>query len=366
MIGKSIIGKGIDTDMTSKLLVLDGISGVPLGREIAQVAGELGVNTAYQDLASMPKIPFYRLRSIYAKTLNKQKQDEGFFHLPRVQSEAVVELLEHERPTHILVIGFLYKFISPRLMQTLAQRYQCQMFLYDTDSCNLYSKRREFIFFLEDELRTYQHVFSFSRVMTDFFQRARGLDASYSPYGALPIALPAVSQQKNDVLFVGSGDLRRIFMLENIREQVTIFGKRWERNHALMSPELKQSIVDQDIWGTDLHQAFADSKIILNITRAQFFGAETGINLRIFEALAAGCFLLTDYCDEVAELFQIGVELETFKSSSELVEKVNYYLANPDKRVAIARQGHAAFQQRFTWNVRVQALLNGMGLAQQA
>lgn len=352
--------------MPGKLLVLDGISGVPLGREIAQVAGELGTDTVYQDLAAMAKIPFYRLRSIYAKTLNKQKQDEGFFHLPRVRSDAVLELIERERPSHILVIGFLYKFISPHLMQDLAQRYQSKLFLYDTDSCNLYSKRREFIFFLEDELRVYQRIFSFSSVMTDFFQRARGLNASYYPYGALDIALPAASQQATDVLFVGSGDLRRIFMLEHIRDQVTIFGKRWERNHALMSPALKRRIVDQDIWGKDLHQAFANTKIVLNITRAQFFGAETGINLRIFEALAAGCFLLTDYCDEVAELFAIGEELETFKSSSELVEKVNYYLAHPEKRAEIARRGHEAFQQRFTWKVRVQALLDAMELGTQA
>lgn len=353
--------------MPSKLLVLDGISGVPLGREIAQVAGELGIATAYHDLASMPKIPFDRLRSIVAKTINKQKQEEeGFFHLPTVQTKAVIELLERERPTHILVIGFLYKFISPGLMKELAQRYQCQLFLYDTDSCNLYSKRRSFIFFLEDELPAYQRIFSFSRVMSDFFQQVRGLNASYYPYGALNITLPAASQQANDVLFVGSGDLRRIFMLEHIREQVTIFGKRWERNQALMSPALKQRIVDRDIWGQDLHQAFADSKIVLNITRAQFFGAETGINLRIFEALAAGCFLLTDYCDEVAELFSIGEELETFKSSSELVEKVNYYLAHPEKRAEIARRGHEAFQQRFTWKVRVQALLDGMGATPQA
>jgi spore maturation protein CgeB len=68
---------------------------------------------------------------------------------------------------------------------------------------------------------------------------------------------------------------------------------------------------------------------VLNITRSDFFGAETGVNLRIFEALAAGCFLLTDHCEELAELFAVGKEIETYRSSAELGRKrQDYYLNN--------------------------------------
>ena len=99
------------------------------------------------------------------------------------------------------------------------------------------------------------------------------------------------------------------------------------------------------------------SKIVLNITRSDFFGAETGVNLRIFEALAAGCFLLTDYCDELADLFAVGKEIETYRSSAELAEKADYYLNNKDARLAIARNGHAAFLATHTWQARIEQLL---------
>ena len=236
-----------------------------------------------------------------------------------------------------------------------------RLYLYDTDSCNIYSKRREFVFFLERELPEYHHIFSFSSVMTDFFKQTRGLPATYAPYGAEKIAMPAPTEQQHHVLFVGSADLRRVFVLEHIREQVSIFGSRWERNFPLMSDALKSRIMGNAAWGGELHQLFANSKIILNITRTQFYGAETGINLRIFEALAAGCFLLTDYCDEVADLFRVGYELETFKSSKELKEKVDYYLANPAKRIEIANNGHQAFLERFIWTTRMRPVLEQMG-----
>ena len=58
--------------------------------------------------------------------------------------------------------------------------------------------------------------------------------------------------------------------------------------------------------GTELHCWWVRSKIVLNITCGDFYAAETGVNLRIFGALAAGCFLLTDHCDEIGDLFDTG------------------------------------------------------------
>ncbi len=84
--------------------------------------------------------------------------------------------------------------------------------------------------------------------------------------------------------------------------------------------------------------------------------------MRLFEALAAGCFLLTDDCEEVAELFEVGVEIEVFKNATELKEKVAYYLANPAEREAIAKRGHAKFLKSYTWNARVSDLLQKMNL----
>ncbi len=263
------------------------------------------------------------------------------------------QLIAREQPSHILVIGFIYKFFDPQLLRELADEAGAGLFLYDTDTCNLYDRRREFIFFVERELPAYDRILSCSAVTTRFFRDTRGLDAVFVPFGAKPIAA-ARGEQPTDVLFVGSGDLRRIFLLEGIRDHVSVRGNRWQRNFPLISAPLRARIDDRPVWGEELHDLLGQSKIVLNITRTDFYGAETGINLRIFEALAAGCFLLTDHCDELGELFRIGEEIETYRSSTELAEKVRYYLANPEERNRIADSGFAAFKARHTWTTRIQ------------
>lgn len=338
-----------------KLLILDGIGGVPLGREIHEAFCDSNVNATYYDLSELKKIRFYRLRSGLAKLINRAEKISGFFHLPKLDLKIFFTLMEKEQPTHVLIIGFAYKLIAPSVLKQLKQDYGFSLYLYDTDSCNLYSKRREFIFFLDHELTVYDKIFSFSKVTTQFFKRTRSLNAVHLPFGAKPI--PYQSEIKNNnVLFVGSGDLRRIFLLENIRDEVVVYGNRWERNFPLISPELQSHIVDQSTYGDDLHQLLRESKIVLNITRTHFYGAETGVNLRIFEALASGAFLLTDHCEEIAELFEVGVEIETFNNASELKLKVEYYLANPEVREAIAKRGYEKLMKTHAWKMRVKFL----------
>lgn len=355
-----MLNKYSDTGSKGKLLILDGIGGVPLGRDMRQAFEEQGVEASYFDCANMQRIPMYGIRAGISKLLNKWDRMDEFVHLPKVDPDIIGDILQTERPQTILVVGFIYKFIEPLLLRKLADQFECSMHLYDTDSCNLYSKRREFIFFMEKELPVYDSIFSLSKVTTDFFRRTRGLNAHYLPFGAAAIDMPDDVEESRDVLFVGSGDLRRIFLLESIGQHVSVFGDRWERNYPLISETLRLRVVDKPVWGRDLHRLMAESKIVLNITRGPFYAAETGINLRIFEALAAGKFLLTDYCDEVAELFEVGVEIETFSGSTELREKVHYYLENPEERQAIARRGHERYLKDFTWQKRVETMLKNM------
>ena len=342
-----------------KILILDGIGGVPLGREICTTFVSLGVDAVHLDCLKQRKRVFYGIRSIFAKTQNRNANRESFFFLPKLVEKDLTEFVHRERPSHILVIGFAYKFYGPVFLRSLARTYGSQLFLYDTDSCNLYSKRREFIFFVENELPVYDCIFSFSKVTTHLFSDTLGLNAVHFPFGSLPITLPE-DQPESDVLFVGSCDLRRIILLEGIRKHVTVRGNRWQRNYPLISPELNKRITDEPVWGTTLYGLLGGAKIVLNITRSDFYGAETGVNLRIFEALAAGCFLLTDHCDEVEALFKSGIEIETFRSSSELIEKVDYYLTNDAERERIAQRGHEIFKDRYSWRERINNMITLM------
>lgn len=339
-----------------KFFIIDGIGGVPLGRELHEAFSDCGVVAIHLDALRERSRLLYGIRSAWYKLRNRLRNKEAFHHLPRLQMQTLEEHIHREKPTHILVVGFLYKHYNPAAVKRLAQSVGAKFLIYDTDSCNLYSRQREFVYFITNELPLYDALFSFSKVTTRFFCDSLGLNAHHLPFGAKEMPI-RVEEPKLDVLFVGSADLRRVFLLEHIRDWLAVRGARWKRNYPLMSAALRQRVDDRPVWGDELLSVLQDSRIVLNITRSDFYGAETGVNLRIFEALAAGCFLLTDYCEEIVELFEPGEQIEVFRSASELREKVEYYLANPLERERIARLGHASFRAAHGWTARVRQIL---------
>lgn len=124
------------------------------------------------------------------------------------------------------------------------------------------------------------------------------------------------------------------------KAHASVYGARWQRNGALISSELRERIVDRPVWGDDLQQLLARTKIVLNITRTDFFGARPESICVCLRRWPPDAFLLTDYCEEIEDLFRIGREIEVFRSSGELVDKVRHYLDNDDQRLDIARRGH--------------------------
>ena len=133
-----------------KILILDGISGVPLGREIVESFGELGIAATHFDCLQAPRRPLYSIHSADAKLRNGGTDGDGFYFRPKLVEEHLRDLIAREKPSHILVIGFIYKFYDPKTLRRLADDADAGLCLYDTDACNLYGRRREFIFFVEN------------------------------------------------------------------------------------------------------------------------------------------------------------------------------------------------------------------------
>jgi len=184
----------------TKVLILDGISGVPLGEELCEAFVNIGTTVSYADLRKFEPLMFYGLKSAFRKALNKRENADSFYHLPKLNEASFEAYIKQQAPSVILVIGFVYKYLTPAFLLRIKRKYNVKLFLYDTDSCNLYSKRREFVFFIEEELPIYDEIFSFSKITTRFFKNTRKLNASFLPFGAKPLALPAHTKQDVDVL----------------------------------------------------------------------------------------------------------------------------------------------------------------------
>lgn len=108
-----------------------------------------------------------------------------------------------------------------------------------------------------------------------------------------------------------------------------------------------------DYW-KEMPKVFHLSKINLNITSRSI---ESGISQRIFDALAVGGFMLTNYQPELEECFRAGVDLEVYHNLEELVEKAAYYLGHEEARIRIAMNGYRKVRERHSYAARMKEVL---------
>lgn len=105
---------------------------------------------------------------------------------------------------------------------------------------------------------------------------------------------------------------------------------------------------------TEMPIIFNTSKINLNITTKTI---KSGISQRVFDVLACGGFLISNYQEELYEFFTPGEDLEIFSSIEELADKIQYYLTHEDERLRIARCGNQTVNKYHNTGIRLQQIL---------
>ena len=81
------------------------------------------------------------------------------------------------------------------------------------------------------------------------------------------------------------------------------------------------------------------------------------IKARTFEVPGAGGFLLSEWVDGVDAYLAPGRELDTFRTADEAAERVRFYLANPQRRDAVARAGFERTAHEHTYDRRLREVL---------
>lgn len=97
---------------------------------------------------------------------------------------------------------------------------------------------------------------------------------------------------------------------------------------------------------------FSKSRIVFNNA------IRNDLNMRVFEALSTGSFLLTDLPANSGqdELFENGEDLGIYNEST-LLDKIRYYLINEEEREYIARRGQLMVHKAHTYSHRSAELL---------
>ena len=347
------------SDKKTKILIFDSMHPIPVSMQLDEAFKNIGVDTCYLNGKDLKVKPFYKLRRGIAKKLYQKKHPEYeyYFHAKRHQS--FDKIFREFKPDIVLVIGFFYSYLDKEVLLALKEELKFKLVLYDTDSGNMLPHYKKVVFYLTHELPAYDQIFSFSRRMVDYWQGLGFNNVSFCPYGSKTLPERGREEKKYDICFVGNPEMRRVIYLEQLKQHnIIIYGEKWKKFFPLMSHELTKKCIFENIWGDSLYQLLNQSKIILNINISPWQSIESGVNLRVFEVLAAKGFLLTDYCEELGELFKLGEEIETFKTMEELHDKVAYYLSHDKEREQIAKNGYQRFLESYTWEKRASTLLD--------
>jgi len=129
-------------------------------------------------------------------------------------------------------------------------------------------------------------------------------------------------------------------------------GESWLSDPTLPSlNQLYPGRINRSVFGVENYEISARSKIALN-SHIDCFENYAG-NMRLYEVTGMGACLLTDWKINLPELFEPEVEVVTYRSVEECIEKVNYLLGNETERQAIAAAGQKRTLRDHTYRQRV-------------
>ena len=175
-----------------------------------------------------------------------------------------------------------------------------------------------------------------------------------------PVDLSPVEQRKfgSEISFMGAGyPNRRVAFRELVSRDFKIWGNEWDGDHVLAPLlQLKGTRVTPE----ECVKIFNATKINLNLHSSvqveELVTCGDFVNPRTFELAACGAFQLVDERSLMAESFAKD-ELATFTSITELLEKIDYYSANPAERDQYSSKARERVLRDHTYAHRMKTLL---------
>lgn len=160
--------------------------------------------------------------------------------------------------------------------------------------------------------------------------------------------------RKYELLFVGNS--RRVYrqILKDLlptKHHLTVIGRHWEEY------PVQEYVVSDYIANDQVGQAYHDAKILLN-DHWEDMKEQGVISNRIFDALAAKAFVISDYMPEIESVFQGAVV--TYSDKVDLERKIDYYLQHENERLEKARIGQSIVLREHTFSKRIEKIIEVM------
>jgi len=188
------------------------------------------------------------------------------------------------------------------------------------------------------------------------------LPVACDPYFHVPMTLSLEDTKRwgSPISFVGAGYHNRQQMFAALAQHpFKIWGSEWPQCKPfdrLVQDEARRVSPEEYL------KIFNATEINLNLhSSTERDGVDPFgdfVNPRTFELAACGAFQLTDERSLLPEMFEPGKEIITFKNVTDLKEKIDYYLAHPEERTAVAQRGRDRALRDHTYEIRIAEMLS--------
>lgn len=191
-----------------------------------------------------------------------------------------------------------------------------------------------------------------------FFEGEKIPKGYYLPHAAEPKAYPHYSIiKKYDLCFIGhiqeehKGNGVNVTRLDALDHMFKAFPNFYYGSRNPVWP-------DKNIF-EDAAKKFCLSRVVFNIT------AGNDVNMRFFETLMTGSFLLTNKIPELKSVekygFLDGTHYVSYSSLDDAVKKAKYYIEHEDEREKIAKAGYKQALKTGTYKSRLEEIFTYVG-----
>ena len=164
-----------------------------------------------------------------------------------------------------------------------------------------------------------------------------------------------------DVLHVGTYSPYKEQWLAPIVERLpgvslNIIGDQWQE--AVAGRPIAKAVYGKGIVGVGYPIAIQTAKINVAILYGPTAsGWQDSVSTRSFEIPACRGFMLHIDNDEIRSLYTVGEEIDVFASSEELVDKIRFYLAQPDLRANMVARAYQRCVPAYSYDARAMEIL---------
>lgn len=212
----------------------------------------------------------------------------------------------------------------------------------------------------------YDHLFCAGTEAADIF-KAKGLKAvSWVPFACdphfhQPVALSDGDKKRygRDAIFIGSYYPNRAKLLEAVADKnLGVWGPYWQKlpGHFALKAKATDIKMNYDQWV----KIFSAAKINIVIHYQDAHVPCHQASPKLFEAMACGCFVLTDRQKDAQALFKDKEHVVFFDDAQDLREKIQYYLNHDEERHRIADHGRREVLAAHTYEHRIKHMLDMM------